>query len=225
LPVRVDNHSRALARAEQLFGDPRARTSVVHLFVGNTIDAAFAIGGKIHHGPQSAAGAVAHLPLEGRSEPCLCGRLGCLQAVVSSRELGVRAARDGVIPEPSFAGLLAAARTGDRRAVGLFHERVRLLGGAAALMLDLLNPELLVVAERGIRYVPGCLEILRAEVSARSRLCADPGRSIVVGSFEADILPVAAGTVILDALYANPLRRGPINFRSCNVDRPASHCR
>ncbi len=56
LPVRVDNHARALVRAEQLFGDPRARTSVVHLFVGNTIDAAFAIGGKIHHGPQSAAG-------------------------------------------------------------------------------------------------------------------------------------------------------------------------
>jgi hypothetical protein len=66
--------------------------------------------------------------------------------------------------------------------------------------------------------VPGCLEILRAEVSARSRLCADPGRSIVVGSFEADILPVAAGTVILDALYTNPLRREPINSRSCNVD-------
>jgi predicted NBD/HSP70 family sugar kinase len=206
LPVRVDNHARALARAEQLFGDPRARASVVHLFVGNMIDAAFATGGKIHHGPQSAAGAVAHLPLEGRSELCPCGRRGCLQAAVSSRELGIRAAREGVIPDPSFSDLLAAARAGDRRAAGLFHERARLIGGAAALLLDLLNPELLVVAEGGVRFVPGCLEVLRAEVSERSRLCADPGRSIVVGSFEVDILPVAAGTVILDALYANPLR-------------------
>ena len=73
LPVRVDNHARALARAEQLFGDPRARTSIVHLFVGNMIDAAFATGGTIHHGPHSAAGAAAHLPLEGRTERCLCG--------------------------------------------------------------------------------------------------------------------------------------------------------
>ena len=116
LPVRVDNHARALARAEQLFGDPRARTSIVHLFVGNMIDAAFATGGTIHHGPHSAAGAVAHLPLEGRSERCLCGGRGCLQAAVSSRELGVRAAREGVIPEPSFDGLLAAAQAGDQRA-------------------------------------------------------------------------------------------------------------
>jgi predicted NBD/HSP70 family sugar kinase len=209
LPVRVDNHSRALARAEQLFGDARARTSIVHLFVGNMIDAAFATGGKIHHGPQSAAGAVAHLPLEGRSERCSCGRRGCLQAAVSSRELGVRAARAGVVPEPSFSDLLAAAQAGDRRAVALFHERARLLGSAAALLLDLLNPELLVVAEGGVRLVPGCLEVLRAEVGERSRLCADPGRSIVAGSFEADILPVAAGTVILDELYANPLPSGP----------------
>ena len=207
LPVRVDNHARALTRAEQLFGDPRARASVIHLFAGNMIDAAFATGGSIHHGPQSAAGAVAHLPLEGRSELCLCGRSGCLQAVVSSRQLGVRGAREGVIPEPSFGLLLAAARSGDRRAGGLFRERARLLGAAAALLLDLLNPELLVVTEQGIRHVPGCLEILRAEVCERSRLCADPGRSIVEGSFGDDVLPVAAGTVILDALYASPLQR------------------
>jgi predicted NBD/HSP70 family sugar kinase len=209
LPVRVDNHARALVRAEQLFGDPRARASIVHLFVGNMIDAAFATGGQIHHGPHSAAGTIAHLPLAGRSERCLCGGRGCLQAAASSAELGVRAAREGVIPRPSFDGLLAAARAGDRRAAGLFRERARLLGGAAALMLDLLNPELLVVTEQGIRHVPGCLEILRAEVRRRSRLCADPGRSIVAASFGDDVLPVAAGTVILDALYANPLHGGP----------------
>jgi predicted NBD/HSP70 family sugar kinase len=214
LPVRVDNHARALTRAEQLFGDPRARASVVHLFAGNMIDAAFATSGRIHHGPQSAAGAVAHLPLEGRSERCLCGRRGCLQAAVSSHQLGVRGAREGVIPEPSFGRLLAAARDGDRRAGRLFHERARLLGAAAALLLDLLNPELLVVTEQGIRHVPGCLEILRAEVSERSRLCADPGRSIVEGSFGDDVLPVAAGTVILDALYASPLQRQAVVSRA-----------
>ena len=214
LPVRVDNHARALTRAEQLFGDPRARASVIHLFAGNVIDAAFATGGSIHHGPQSAAGAVAHLPLEGRSERCLCGRRGCLQAVVSSRQLGVRGAREGIITEPSFGRLLASARDGDRRACGLFHERARLLGAVAALLLDLLNPELLVVTEQGIRHVPGCLEILRAEVSERSRLCADPGRSIVEGSFGDDVLPVAAGTVILDALYASPLQRQAVVSRA-----------
>ena len=112
LPVRVGNHARSLARAEQLFGDPRARGSVLHLFVGNVVDAAFATGGRVHRGPQSAAGAVAHLPLEGRTEQCSCGRRGCLQAAVSSRALALRAARERVTREPSFDALLAAAKAG-----------------------------------------------------------------------------------------------------------------
>lgn len=211
LPVRVDNHARALARAEQLFGDARARTSVVHLFVGNMIDAAFATGGRIHHGPQSAAGSVAHLPLPGRTEPCVCGRRGCLQAVAASYELGVRAARAGITSDPAFDTLIAAARRGDRRAMALFRERARLVGTAAALLLDVLNPELLVVTELGVMDLPGCLETLRAEVSERSRQRsrqgADPGRSIIATSFGSHALQVAAGTVILDAVYANPLRR------------------
>ncbi|HEY1701649.1 MAG TPA: ROK family transcriptional regulator [Trebonia sp.] len=209
LPVRVDNHARALVRAEQLFGDPRARASVVHLFVGNMIDAAFATGGQIHHGPQSAAGSVAHLPVDGREEPCACGRRGCLQAVVSSPALARRAVAEGITEDAVFAPVLAAARNGDRRAVALFEERAQLLGSAAATLLDVLNPDLLVITEQGTRHVSGCLEILRAEVGERSRLLADPGRTVVPASFGSQSLQVAAGTVILGALYADPLRRRP----------------
>jgi predicted NBD/HSP70 family sugar kinase len=207
LPVYVDSHSRALARAEQLFGDARARDSVVHLFVGNVVDAAFATGGAVHHGPRSAAGAVAHLPLTDRADPCSCGRRGCLQAAVSDRALGLQAARQGITPGPAFEELLSAARAGDRRAIRLLRDRARLVGAAAALLLDVLNPEILVVTEAGVIYLPECLNDLRAEVRERSRLRRDPGRSIIATSFGGDALPVAASAVLLDAVYANPLRR------------------
>jgi predicted NBD/HSP70 family sugar kinase len=213
LQVRVDNHARSLARAEQLFGDPRARGSVLHLFAGNVVDAAFATGGQVHHGPQSAAGAVAHLPLAGSSEKCACGRRGCLQATVSSRALGLRAAAEQITREPAFSSLLAAARAGDPRAVGLFAERARLLGTAAALLLDVLNPDLLVVTEQGIRHVPGCLEILQSAAAGRSPH-GDPGRAVVASSFGDDAVPVAAGTVLLDAVYSDPLGRRPVVSRA-----------
>jgi predicted NBD/HSP70 family sugar kinase len=207
LPVYVDSHSRALARAEQMFGDVRARASVAHLFVGNVVDAAFATGGVVHHGPRSAAGSVAHLALEGRADPCSCGRRGCLEAAVSDRALGLRSARQGITSGPLFGALLDAARAGDQRAVGLFRERARLVGAAAAVLLDVLNPEVLVITEAGAIYLPGCLDELRAEVGERSRLCRDPARSIIATSFGADALPVAASAVLLDAVYANPLRQ------------------
>jgi predicted NBD/HSP70 family sugar kinase len=204
LPVLVDSHARALVRAEQLFGDRRTRSSAVHLFVGNVVDVGFATGGTVHHGPRSAAGAVAHLALDGRTDPCACGRAGCLQAAVSEHTLALRAAGERIIGEPRFAALLAAAQAGDLRAISLFHERARLVATAAATLLDVLNPEVLVVAEAGVQHLPGCLEILRAEVRARSHTCADPAATVVVTSFGGDVLPVAAGAVLLDAVYADP---------------------
>ncbi len=141
LPVRIDSHARALIKAEQLFGDRRSRDSVVHLFVGNVVDAAFATGGTVHTGPRSAAGSVAHLPVAERRGICQCGQLGCLQAEVGDDAIAQRAARAGIIAEPSFLVLLASAQAGKRDALCLMRERARLVGGAAAMLLDVLNPE------------------------------------------------------------------------------------
>ena len=214
LPVYVDNHSRALARAERMFGDVRARASIVHLFVGNVVDAAFATGGAVHHGPRSAAGAVAHLPLRDRADRCACGRSGCLEAAVSEAALARRAAAQGIIATPRFAALLAAAKAGHPGAVALLHERAALVASAAAMLVDVLNPELLVVAEAGVVHVPGCLDVMRAEIAARARTCPDPARAVVATSFGGDVLPLSAGAVMLDAVYTEPLQPPPLSLAS-----------
>lgn len=205
LPVRIDSHARALIKAEQLFGDRRSRGSVLHMFVGNVVDAAFATGGMVHAGPRSAAGSVAHLPVGARCDACQCGQSGCLQAAVGDDALARRAASAGIIAEPSFLALLASARAGTAGALCLMRERARLVGRAAAMLLDVLNPDLLVVAEAGAIRLPGCLDVMRAEIARQSRTCRDPGRVVVATSFGVDVLPVAAGAVMLDAIYADPL--------------------
>lgn len=203
LPVRADGHARALVRAEQLFGDQRARSSVVHLFVGNVVDAAFAVGGTVQYGPRSAAGAVAHMQLPGRAERCDCGRSGCLQAVVSDTVLATRAAADGVVAEPSFASLLAAAIAGNPRAQEMFRQRARDVGAAAAVLIDMLNPEVLVVAEAGAIQLPGCLDALRDAVRGRTHGGGEP--PIVATSFGRHVLHAAAGAVMLSHVYTDPL--------------------
>lgn len=207
LPVHVDSNSRALLRAEQLFGDdaPRARQSAVHLFVGNVVDVAFAAGGIVHEGPRSAAGAVAHLPVEGCAEPCACGRLGCLQAAVSERVTVRRALAAGLIARPEIGDLVEVATAGRTEAVELLRERARLVGRAAALLLDLFDPEILVVAEAGANRLPACLATLREEVAARSSAAVDVTRAVRVSSFPANVLAVAGGAVALDRVYAAPL--------------------
>jgi predicted NBD/HSP70 family sugar kinase len=211
LTVAVDGHARSLVHAEQLFGHPRTRESVVQLFTGNVVDAAFATGATVHHGPRSAAGAVAHLPVDDSAEPCRCGRTGCLEATVSEATLARKATEAGLLPRESFPDLLALAAAGDPAAVRLFHERARLIGQAAALLLDVLNPAVLVLVDRSAAQVPGCLPAVRDEVRARSRGRAGPAETVVTTSFPGTELATAGGAALLNVVYDDPL--GPLLTR------------
>lgn len=205
LPVRVDNHARAVARSELLFGRPEARRSLVHLFVGNVVDAALAIAGVVHSGPRSGAGDVAHLPVPDSTAPCPCGRTGCLEATVSDTVLTRRAVAAGLIPEPDAGLLVDAAAAGDRRADALLRERARAVGRATGLLLDVLNPDLVVITERSSTLQPAYLEEIRTAAIAHAHVCDDHQRIVVPLAGPAALL-VAAATVVLNPLLTSPLQ-------------------
>jgi predicted NBD/HSP70 family sugar kinase len=199
LPVHVDGHARALVNGERLFGRARGSRSVLHLFVGNVVDAAFATHDQVHYGPRSQAGAIAHLPLTGGSERCDCGRTGCLQAELSERTLCRRARELGVIGGSNPQHVLSAAADGDPLAVRLLLERSRMVGRAAGLLLDVLNPETVVVTEIGAMHREDCLRALREAVGP------ERASAVVPTSFPDSVLAVAGGSVVLDVLYRDPL--------------------
>ncbi|WP_317443346.1 ROK family transcriptional regulator [Streptomyces collinus] len=203
LPVHVDGHARALVHGERMFGRARGSRSVLHLFVGNMVDAAFATNDEVHHGPRSAAGAIAHLPVPGGDELCACGRTGCLQAELSERTLCLRARAAGVCDGVNPMRVVTAAAGGDTVALGLLVERARATGRAVGLLLDVLNPETVVVTEVGVIHFEDCLGALRDAVG--------PARSAAVlpTSFPDSVLAVAGGSVMLDVLFRDPLSASP----------------
>ncbi len=203
LPVHVDGHARALVNAERLFGRARGSGSVLHLFVGNVVDAAFATHDEVHHGPRSQAGAIAHLPVPGGTEACACGRTGCLQAELSERTLCRRAREAGVTDGVNPMHVVAAAADGDLAAVRLLVDRARRVGRAVGLLLDVLNPETVVVTEIGVLHRADCLSALRDEVGA------ERAAAVVPTSFGDSVLAVAGGSVALDVLYRDPLGASP----------------
>ncbi|MFJ5808038.1 ROK family protein [Streptomyces sp. NPDC093093] len=203
LPVHLDNHARAVARAEMLFGHPSARRSIVHLFIGNVVDAAFGIEGTVHQGPGSAAGDVAHLPVPGSAARCACGRTGCLQATASDTALGAEAVRLGIVPEPAIGLIVDAAATGDPRADRLLRERARAVGRAAALLLDVFNPAVLLVSELSSILHEGYLDEIREAATAQSHVCDDPAR--IIGPYAGPaVLTQASATVLLGPLFQDP---------------------
>lgn len=205
LPVHVDGRSRALANAERLFGTARHSRSVLHLFAGDMVDAAFATDDRVHYGRRSQAGVVAHLPVVGGTEPCPCGRIGCLQAQVSERTLCRRAYEAGVVTAPDPALVIGAANDGDPTAVRLLVERARLIGRAVGPLLDVLDPDTVIVAELGIIHRTDCLAALREEIAAYTSAAVDPARTVMPTSFPESVAAMAGGSVALDVLYRDPL--------------------
>ncbi|MBF9067068.1 ROK family transcriptional regulator [Streptacidiphilus fuscans] len=197
LPVHVEGHAQALARAELLFG-AAGDGVLVHLFVGNAVDAAIATGDTLLRGRRHGAGGIAHLPVPASTAPCACGRTGCLQATVSDRAVAERAAADGITPRPDLALLLQAARTGDARALELCRARLRRIARAVRPMLDVISPDTVVLTEAVTLHLPLMVDELRQELG-------DAGDLVRVGSFGADTLAVAAAAPVLAAVYQDPM--------------------
>ncbi|MEV6978429.1 ROK family transcriptional regulator [Kitasatospora sp. NPDC093806] len=205
LPVQVDNHARALAQAEILFGHPAARRSMVHLFVGHVVDAALAVAGTVHVGPASPTGDVAHLPVPDSDALCHCGRTGCLAVAASDTTLFEAAAAEGITERPDRAAFTAAVLAGDPRADKLVRHRAELVGRALALLADVVNPDLLVLTETFALLDGAYLDVVRTEFALRSHLRRDADL-LIAQQRGADVLAVAAGAAALGALYARPIR-------------------
>jgi hypothetical protein len=124
---------------------------------------------------------------------------------VAERAVAGRAVADGRLRAPRFADVLTALEADERWAVDHHPERARAGGRAAALLLDVINPEVLVVCEAGTARRPELLADLRAEAARHSHGGGDVAGRVVAGSFGAQALAVAAGSVVLRETYERPL--------------------
>ncbi|MET9315498.1 ROK family protein [Kribbella sp. NPDC003505] len=207
LPVLVDSQVRALALAEHWFGAAAGVDDFIHLFVGNVVGAGFVFNGSPYRGAHSAAGGLDHLPVPGRAgEACVCGSRSCFAVVGGDLEVARRARAAGLIgDDDEVYDVFGLAVSGDARARRLLQERAALVGKATATLIELLDPELVVIGG-GISAPADHVPVLRD--SALKELEAhgggDAAARIVPSAFGPHALGIAAGAIMLDAVYRSP---------------------
>jgi predicted NBD/HSP70 family sugar kinase len=126
-------------------------------------------------------------------------------ATAAERAVAGRAVAYGRLRAPRFSDVLAAAEADEPWALDLLRDRARAVGRAAALLLDVINPQVLVVCEAGTARRPELLADLRAEVARHTHRGGDVAATVVAGSFGVQALGVAAGSVVLRETYERPL--------------------
>jgi glucokinase len=144
LPVVVDNDANAGGWAETRFGAARGHSEALFVAVGTGIGGACVVGDRLRRGAHGAAGEIGHIIVERDGRPCPCGSRGCWEQYASGRAF-VRAAREVGFELEHGSPVTAAARSGDERALDVFHEIGSWLGLGIASLVAVLDPSVVVV--------------------------------------------------------------------------------
>lgn len=212
-PVMVDNNVRAMALAESMFGAGRDVNMLAFIYSRVGVGAGFVIGGELYRGTQYGAGEIGHttvIPAGGA--PCRCGNSGCLETLVSEREIvrqaGVLAARapdsllgHALAREASIEAVFEAARGGDREALALLDERAFHLGTTLANLVNLMNPDKIILG--GLFAAGADLMLPRIEDTMRRRSFAGLGERVALGvtTFGRKVGVIGAAALALDAFF------------------------
>jgi predicted NBD/HSP70 family sugar kinase len=208
LPVLIDSQVRALALAEHWFGAATGVDNFIHLFVGNVVGAGFVFNGSPYRGANSAAGGLDHLPVTGRSsQTCTCGNRNCFAMVAGDLETARRARAAGLIgDDQEVYDVFALAAGGDARARRLLQDRAGVVGTATATLIELLDPELVVIGggvSAPVDHVAVVREVAQAKLAAAGR-GGDATARILPSAFGPHALGIAAAAIMLDAVYRSP---------------------
>jgi predicted NBD/HSP70 family sugar kinase len=152
LPILVDNCAKTLGQAEKWFGAARGTDNAVIVLLGIGAGTRIISNGEVHRGAASSAGEWGHTTVVVGGRTCRCGAEGCLEAYVGAGAIAARyqqlKGRPVAISPGELEGQIAAiidARDGDRAAAQVLDETVTYLGAGIADLVNLFNPERVVV--------------------------------------------------------------------------------
>lgn len=151
--VWIDNDVNAFAAAERLFGHGKRAQNFVVVTVGRGIGSGLVLGGEVYRGRDGGAGEFGHTLSEPGGRACECGNQGCLEAYASEPALVDR--YNGRVTKKNAVrdihGFLERAGRGDKVSLGLLEDAGCRVGRGLANLVNLLNPELIVIGGEGVR--------------------------------------------------------------------------
>jgi predicted NBD/HSP70 family sugar kinase len=170
VPTFVVNNADAAVVVESTEGAAKGARNVVLLHVGSGVGAGILSDGKLLHGAEGFAGEIGHCHIPGLTRQCNCGRTGCLETETdgaaiarAAQEKGLTGTRGGQLTAEDVA---RAAAEGDPVAQDVLASAGRVLGVAASWLINLFDPEILLVGGGVAAAGPSFLEPLKQQALA-----------------------------------------------------------
>jgi glucokinase len=157
--VTIDNDGNMAALGESRFGAAKGAKDFVMVTLGTGVGGGVFVGGELFRGHRGLAGEIGHMVVEMDGPLCPCGAPGHLEAYVARPALiregraaaqtfkgaGIKRLAGDDIERISAETVINAANTGDEEALRIMAEVGRILGVSLVGIVNLLNPQLIVL--------------------------------------------------------------------------------
>lgn len=162
IPVYFNHDSKVRTFAEQHFGLAKNKKNVLMLQADWGLGLGIIINGKLYTGKSGFSGEFGHLPIADNGVLCSCGKQGCLETIASATAVA-RMAKEGIkkgnsslilelvggdIEKIEISNVIQAANSGDQFAISLFTDVGYWLGRGMAYLIQIFNPELIIIGGR-----------------------------------------------------------------------------
>lgn len=154
LPTYVEHDGNAGALAEWYFGAARGARNVIFLTMGTGLGGGLILNGQLYRGSSDLAGEVGHMRIA-ETGPVAYGKAGSWEAFCSGagivRLAALRYPQRWSADQVTVRELAELANIGDADALDVLAEAGRYLGRGLAILIDILNPEVIVIGSLAVR--------------------------------------------------------------------------
>lgn len=216
LPVYLDNDVNTLTIAEQWFGYGHGVDHFVVVTVGRGIGAGIVVNGQFYRGAIGGAGELGHIVATEDGPLCHCGKRGCLEAVAADPAVlrlvreAIDAGRETILsggPELDLEMVSQAAAAGDSLAREVLTQTGRALGRGIASLINILNPQLVIVGGEGVRAGPWRLEPMTQTIREHAFNGLADELQIVIEPAGDETWARGAAAVVLGEVFKSPIYR------------------
>jgi glucokinase len=159
LPAELDNDANCAVLGEWWVGAARGTRHAIGITIGTGIGGGLILDGRLYHGASDVAGEIGHTTIDTEGRRCKCGNYGCLEAYASGPNIAMRAIEaieaGAETRLPGYVGgdmsritaqtVYEAAHDGDELALEVVNDTAKFLGAGVANLLNVFNPEVVVI--------------------------------------------------------------------------------
>ncbi|MFH2138444.1 MAG: ROK family protein [Candidatus Omnitrophota bacterium] len=209
VPVLVDNDANLMALAESKFGAAKGFKNCVCVTLGTGIGGGIILNGRVYRGGSFAAGEIGHMTINENGPLCACGNRGCAERYAGNRYIleeaikrlkqGARSklkdSLKGKYSDLTLEMLTDAARKRDPFSLILWQEIGEHIGVVLADVVNLLNPEIIVLGGGVANAGKLLLDPIRKVIKERAFKVSRHNFKVVLSKFKNKTGIIGAATI------------------------------